>query len=215
LPALHAALAERLAQHPGRGAWVSEECAAILARYRARDAATDYRSLGGAWRLDRRSLAILRALCAWREGSARSRDLPRSWILPDSALLRIAELKPRDVGQLAGVADIPPAVARRFGQELIDEVAQACALPDADLPAAVSPPPGPAETRRVKQLRDRVVEQAERLGVAPEMLARRRELEEMVRSVADGQSPALLAPMRGWRRAVIGDQLWAIAGGTP
>ena len=123
LGALHRALALRVAERPARVTWVAEECAAILARYRARDAATDYRSIGGAWRLDSRGLAVLRALYAWREGRARGRDLPRSWVAPDAALLQLAEAQPASESGVAAVRELPPAVAPLVGwrREVIGE----------------------------------------------------------------------------------------------
>jgi ribonuclease D len=215
LGALHEALARRLEATPERRDWVREECAAVLARYRARDPEGDYRALGGAWKLDARALALLGALYAWREQTARARDLPRSWVLPDAALHRVAERQPCDAASLARIEDIPPAVFRRHGPALLDMVAAARALPADALPDPVAPPPGPAEARRVKQLREEVVATAGRLGIAPEMLARRRELEELLRCATTDGPAASLVPMRGWRRAVIGERLWAIARGEP
>ena len=209
LSELHAALQQRLLAHPGRMAWVEEECAAILSRYRARNPEAEYRNLGGAWKLEPRALAVLRALYAWREQQARTRDLPRSWILPDSALLRIAELQP-DAAGLAHVPDVPPGVLRRHGEALAQRIATARTLPQCDWPQPVPPPPGPAETRRVKQLREIVVARAEELGIAPEMLARRRELEDIVRGLPEGG--ALPAPLQGWRLDAVGSRLGAGAG---
>jgi len=54
---------------------------------------------------------------------------------------------------------------------------------------------------------------AERLAIAPELLARRRDLEELVRCAASGGDPAAQAPMGGWRRAAIGEALWRKAAG--
>ena len=57
-------------------------------------------------------------------------------------------------------------------------------------------------------MRKRVGERARELGIDPALLASRRELERLLRSVADGGE----IPERflGWRRAVVGDELLRI-----
>ena len=210
LPRLHAALSAHLAADPRKAAWAAAECAAIVPRARNREPGVDLGSIGGAWRLDRPRLAALRALHAWRERVARERDLPRNWVVPDAALLRMAEMPALDERALSGVPDLPEAVRRRHGKNLVSEIAAALALDAGAMPEPVPPPPGPAETRRVKALRARVLEHAEALGVAPEMLAKRRDLEDLVRRASTGEAPA--SPLlNGWRREAIGESLWELA----
>ena len=210
LPRLHAALSAHLAADPRKAAWAAAECAAIVPRARNREPGVDLGSIGGAWRLDRPRLAALRALHAWRERVARERDLPRNWVVPDAALLRMAEMPVLDERALSGVPDLPEAVRRRHGKTLVSEIAAAIALDAGAMPEPVPPPPGPAETRRVKALRARVLEHAEALGIAPEMLAKRRDLEDLVRRASTGEAPA--SPLlNGWRREAIGESLWELA----
>lgn len=211
---LHECLQARLAREPVKAAWAAEECASLLPRARARDGAVELGSIGGAWRLDRPRLAALRALHAWRERLARERDLPRSWVVPDAALLRIAEMPVTDLGGLGSVTELPEAARRRHGAALVAEVAAALALDESALPALLPPPPGPAETRLVKTLRERVVAVGEASGVAPEMLAKRRDLEDLVRRSQAGLSADGSVLMRGWRREAIGEMLWNALGGA-
>ena len=212
LPRLYAALQARLSADPRKAAWAAEECAGLVPRARARDAGAELGSIGGAWRLDRPGLAVLRALHAWRDRVARDRDLPRSWVVPDAALLRIAELPARDARSLELVSELPDSARRRHGAALLAEVGAARALDPQQMPALLPPPLGPAENRRVKALRERVVQTGESLGVAPEMLAKRRDLEELVRRAAAGLPAEGLAVFSGWRREAIGEMLWQLAG---
>ena len=94
------------------------------------------------------------------------------------------------------------------------EVAAALALDESALPALLPPPPGPAETRLGKTLRERVVAVGEASGVAPEMLAKRRDLEDLVRRSQAGLSADGSVLMRGWRREAIGEMLWNALGGA-
>ena len=215
LPRLHAAMQAHLEKDPRKFAWAAAECAGIVPRARARESGVDLAGVGGAWRLDRPRLAALRALHAWRERMARDRDLPRSWVVPDAALLRIAEISATDERALGTVAELPEAARRRHGKVILAEVAAALALDPSQMPEPVPPPPGPAETRRVKSLRAHVVERSEALGVAPEMLAKRRDLEELVRCAVSGSTPAHSPLLNGWRREAIGESLWHLANVSP
>lgn len=208
---LHAALLTHLSADPHKAAWAAEECAGLVPRARSREAGVDLAGIGGAWRLDRPRLAALRALLGWRERVARERDLPRSWVVPDAALLRIAEISASDQRALASVAELPDPARRRHGAALLAEVAEALGEDPAQFPEPLPPPLGAAENRRVKTLRAQVVERSEALGVAPEMLAKRRDLEELVRRALAGASAEGCALMTGWRRDAIGESLWHLA----
>lgn len=216
LPRLHDTLNQRLSTETWRAQWASEECEAIVPRFLARSRASDPAAIGGAWRLHPRALAALTGLQAWREREARERDLPRSWVVPDAALLRIAETGAASDSALAAIEELPESSRRRHGRALLGAVAAAAALPEEALPQTLPAPPGPAETRRVKALRDVVQQRAEALGIAPEMLARRRELEELVRSAGGAsRGESALALLEGWRRAAIGDELKRLAEAMP
>ena len=210
LPALWAKLAQRLAAVPA-GAWAREECTAVLERFRERDTANAYRNIGGAWRLDGSGLAVLRALCDWRERTARDKDLPRNWVVPDAALLQIAQLKPVNAQQLESLSELQPGSRRRFGSEILSAVGTG--LGSTDLPAPVPAPPTAAQGRLVKALRAQLVQRGASLGIAPEMLARRRDLEELLRWRADAAPTDALGLMRGWRRSVIGEELLRLTEG--
>lgn len=217
LPRLHECLEARLAAQAWRMQWAAEECAAIVPRFRARMRSSDPAAIGGAWRLRPRALAALAGLHAWREREARERDLPRSWVVPDAALLRIAETGATSDATLAAIDELPESSRRRHGRALLAAVAAAAAMPEEDLPPVLPAPPGPAETRRVKALREVVQQRAEALGIAPEMLARRRELEELVRSTggSDREERQSLALLEGWRRVAIGEELQRLVEAMP
>jgi ribonuclease D len=67
----------------------------------------------------------------------------------------------------------------------------------------------------VKALRAHVVEMSEVLGVAPEMLARRRELEDLVRRASGNGAAEDSSLLIGWRREAIGESLWRMARELP
>ncbi len=170
-------------------------------------AAPDYfRKIKSAWKLEPRQLAVLQAVCDWREGMARSRDKPRSWIIDDKACLQLAQVMPEDLHQLRTRVELPPAVLRKQGDTLLGLVASQQALPDAQLPA---PLPAPLDARQrdcQKRLKQRAAQIAAELGVAPQVLVAARDYEALVRGTPD--EPGY---WQGWRRERVIEPLRALA----
>ncbi|HET6471793.1 MAG TPA: ribonuclease D [Pseudomonadales bacterium] len=191
-----AAALERL----GRTAWCQEEIGQRLG-YAPVEPDLAYLNLRISWRGDRRGLARLRAMCAWRERYARDKDLPRGHVVKDQQLVELASQRSVDRETIVRVLE-PPA-ARRHGKELLGLVEQADALPDDALPAALEAPLTTAESRMLKELKAIGAECARGLGIAEELLSRRRDLEKCLRTIrADGRLPDNFL---GWRRALVGD----------
>ena len=77
---------------------------------------------------------------------------------------------------------------------------------DVDLPAPAPKPLTPAQTQLLKQMKSLGEAAAVGANVAPEVLLRKRDLEELIRL---GTLPSALC---GWRKALIGDSLLRLAG---
>jgi ribonuclease D len=60
-----------------------------------------------AYRLPPEQQRVLAEVVDWREGEARHRDRPRSWILNDKIVTGVARSVPRSVRELAAVEDMP------------------------------------------------------------------------------------------------------------
>jgi ribonuclease D len=195
-------------QQRGRLKWLQEDCARLLADAAREVAPGDYyRSIGNAWKLRRKSLAVLAALARWREVTARQLDKPRAHVVPDQVLVSIAQRQPQNLQQLRAIPDLHPMSLRRHGEALLRIVGEA----DVDAPLPPLPAPLPRESKAVLSvLRDAVAEVATAQGVAPEVLVRRRHLEAIVESVRAG-APALPPALEGWRRPLLGDCLLAAA----
>lgn len=202
---LQAALDER-----GRGGWVSEETATLEdpALYRT-DPAAAWRRLKGLHRLRPTEQAAARALAEWRERRAVESDRPRGWIMADEALYAIATRAPETVAALGSIDSVPPATVRKRGEEIVALVRAARADAEASATTSTSilePPrrPTPEEQAQAARLLRIVRERAETLGISPEVLATRRDVEALAfGSVAPDRSPLL----RGWRGEVLGAAL--------
>ncbi len=207
LPVYRAQLAEltRL----GRLAWFEEEIGHRIG-FELIDPERSYLNLKKAWRCNRRELARLQLLCAWRERYARTKDLPRGHVVKDDQLVDLVQH--RSVDRETIVDTIEPASARRHGKELLALIEQADALPDDTLPPPMAAPFNSAETRTLKELKAIGAECARTLEMAEELLSRRRDLETCLRSVrSDGRLPE---NFRGWRHALVGEVFESKLAGT-
>jgi ribonuclease D len=196
-------LAERLEaelERLGRGAWASQESAALcnpdLYEF---DAVGAWRRVKGAGQMEGATLARIAALAHWREEEARHRNRPRRWILGDEAILALAERVPDSHDALARAAVLPPAVMRRHGDTLLALLHEAA---DAEPPERPAPARlEPAQDRLARKLMARLRALAEQHRVSAPLLATRRDVEALVLGRRD------LPLLQGWRRDLAGAEL--------
>jgi ribonuclease D len=195
----------------GRYQWMEEECERLLS------AANDYPNpedyylrVASAWKLDRHALMVLKTLCAWREQEARQQDKPRNHVVRERSLLLVARDMPQDREELKSVAEMSPREIRKYGDRILLLAREAMHVDEEHCPALLKKPLGKEAALLLKTLRAIVVSTAEKLRLAPEMLARKKQLEELIEQVLDAVEPELPPSLDGWRKAVIGDQLMQI-----
>ncbi|RDB43718.1 ribonuclease D [Halomonas sp. DQ26W] len=189
-----------------RMGWLEADCSELVAQA-LRSEGSDgqwYLRHRYLWRLSPCQMEAYRLLTIWREGEARRRNLPRGWLVNDRVLYGTAERMPENRYQLAEVEDIKPGMIKRDGDTLLALVKQARGTEAEALPPALPWPMDPAFKRRLKALKRVVNEVAGRLGLAPEVLLRRRELEAMV--TADLKGEKLPLPV-GWRGECLAEAL--------
>lgn len=193
------AMASELATQ-GKLGWLEEECERLLAL--RDDNTAPWQRVKGLTQLEGRPLAIAAALAAWREGVARAADRPRNWILRDELLLLIARRQPRRLAELTELPGLPPATARRHGEQLLALVADETLEPPA-LPPRV-PRLSTDGNRLLGECQQLVRDRAADAKVAPTLLATRRDLEQLLQG--DG-SPRFA---QGWRASLVGEALLAL-----
>jgi len=152
--------------------------------------------------LDADRTRLARALAAWRERRAAERNRPRGWILEDTALREIVARVPRTLEQLSGVPDMPAGVVKHCGSELLECIRDSN-VPEPPPPMPARLRPDPARNILVKKLSTLNQEIAAEVGVSPEVLATRRDLEQL----ADGDRDAPV--LQGWRKSIVGERLLA------
>jgi ribonuclease D len=203
LPLVYSMLREQL-EKLGRYAWAVEDSARLVdpVLYIV-DPGEAWRRLAGIPRLPVPAQLRARRLARWREENALRADRPRQWILGDKSLLDIALRRPRTEAELAGCAEVAPGTARRQGEALLAELDEADRefAGGTDLKQEARPElVDPEQLKRIGKVVDDV---AKSLGLAPEILATRKDITAAIRGEPD------LRPLTGWRRTVIGEPLLA------
>ena len=156
----------------------------------------------GAKKLKGQKLCALQHLSAWREGKARSDNLPRSWLMKDDLLLNIAQLQPSSILELKDIKGIQERLLRKYGAEIL-----------ATLDKAKQVQPQVASSEKIRKSLNKKEEAmldvltaivkmlAADNNLHPAILAPKKEIEKLIRR----DSESLL--LKGWRHSLIGESL--------
>ena len=198
---MYQALTQAL-QAKGRESWFAEDMA-NRGSYTEPDPGDYFSQVKRAWRLSPRELARLQSLCRWRENAARHFDLPRNRIVWDDHLMTLAGQEVVTMSELQRL--LPAPVARKYGNALLDAHAKGASL---KVPQPLDKPLTASQSARVKALRAVAAEHATELGVAAELLARRKDVEACFRHF--GAKRELSTHYQGWRSDIIGAEFTEI-----
>jgi len=201
-------LAGELAQS-GRDGWVEEELRVLT------DPETYRTEPEEAWRRIKtrntapRFLAILRELARFREDYAQSRNIPRSRVYKDDALVELAATKPQSAQDL-GRSRLLLREARKgeIAEGILAAVRAGLDCPQDRLPT----PHKGADRQQVNPaladlLRVLLKAKSETYGVAAKLIASAADLDAMAGGDRD------VAALRGWRRDVFGDDALRLCDG--
>jgi ribonuclease D len=148
-----------------------------------------------------RFLAIVRELARFREDYAQTKNVPRSRVMKDDALLEIASTKPTSMEEL-GRARLLLREGRKadVAEGIIAAVRAGLAVKPEDYPHARDDREQlQVDSALADLLRVLLKSKAEKLGVAQKLVANAADLEAIAAGGRDG--PAL----HGWRREVFGE----------
>ena len=172
----------------GRERWVLEDCLALEDRQLYEpDPSQAWVRLRGLAQLAPPARARAKATAVWRERLARSRDLPRAWILPDAAIFAVAH------------GSLPP-LNDGLAASLQGALAQASQDAEDQQPPQDARPT-PEQKAVIERLGKIVDARAAELKVSAEILAPRGELKALGMGSRDTHT------MTGWRREEIGTRL--------
>jgi ribonuclease D len=191
----------RRLEQDNRLGWVAEEMAILNnpATYRT-DPETAWERLRPR-STNRRFLHVLKEVAAWREKEAQRVNIPRQRLIKDEALLEIAATAPANTDALARVRGVTRGFAEgRSGTALLDVLAAARRVPDAELPVV----PQHRDTARpsaalVSLLKVLLAAKSEQHHVAPRLVASSDDIDRL--ALEDNPD---VAALHGWRREVFG-----------
>ena len=195
----------------GRGVWLDDEMA------RVSDPATYANDPETAWqrlRVPSRKpdvLGRLKALAAWREREAKSKDVPRGRIVKDETIGDLAATPPKTQADLGRVRGLSVAWATNdIGRRLMTALAEAKPMSPDEMPVREVARPGlSSEGALIADLLKLLLKiRAKEANVAPKLIARGEELDAIAGGVREG-----LAILGGWRFDVFGKDALALVNG--
>ncbi|OYV48893.1 MAG: ribonuclease D, partial [Acidocella sp. 20-58-15] len=150
---------------------------------------------------NRRQLALVQAIAAWREREAQRINIPRQRLVKDEQIPEIAALAPADAEALTRARGISAGFAQgKSGTSLLEVIAAAKAIPEEDLPrierTREAQRASPALVALLKVLLNA---RAEQNNVAARLLASSEEIEALA---LDETAPN--AANEGWRGEMFG-----------
>ncbi len=189
--------------------WVLEECRQLTdAAMAPEDIENSYQQrFKQAWKLRPRQLSVLKALSTWREEQARERDMPRNFLLHNNSMMAIAMRPPGNMRELSMVERVRGRTLSEDGKQLLKLVKDSWEVDPEAYPEQPPRPLSASWSKQLKPLKELVRVTAEELNLAPEILVRRKDLEQLVRSGMESGEFSLPEELRGWRRGVIGQPL--------
>jgi len=209
LLAVHDKVAAEL-EDRGRLSWAEQECELLLRRPRnGVEPSKAWWRLKEARQLRGRSRAIAQEVAAWRETRAQAADQPPRYILPDLALVSIANRPPKNRDELSQVRGIDGRYLKGgAAAELMEAVQRGRDLPDGE----VNVPPTDELDRPLRPavtlVSAWVAQLASDLSIDAALLATRSDLHAFLR----GEAGARLA--EGWRHELVGDPVRRLVDGS-
>jgi ribonuclease D len=200
----------RALEEKGRWSWAQEEFQRLEGtRWEEEDAGTAFLRLKGARELERRELALLRELVAWRDAVARELDRSAFRVAGNEVLFDLARRSPSSIDELQATKGLARSVISKYGTGLLDALARGRAVAESELPRF---PKGLRWTRdpeheervsRLKKVRDRM---AAELELDPGVLCPRERLEAVARrNPTTVEQLADVPELRRWQIEVLGD----------
>ena len=192
-------LARKLEQ-TGRDKWVAEELRTLTNPetyvVKPEDAWKRIKTRNGSGRF----LAVLRELARFREGYAQSRDVPRSRVYKDDAMVELASTKPATLQDLSrSRLLLREARKGEIAEGILRAVEEGLKCPPEDMPkldtarSKLQVNPALADLLRVL-----LKAKSEEFGVASKLIASASDLDELSAGARD------LPALSGWRRDVFG-----------
>lgn len=182
-----------------------------------------YLTFSNNWKLNEQQRFVLKQLAAWRLTVARERNIAINFVVKEAHLFAVSTALPKSKGQLSNLGLLPQEI-RKHGDSLVGIVNQSLEkYRDAEEPNLLQVP----KIRRLNdvshykqsfgQLKQLCIELAKQRGIAPEILASKKQLNQLLKwwwfdleeTSVQGLMPDLLL---GWRKSLMQEALTKLLG---
>ncbi len=191
----------------GRLGWAEDECE--LARMKGlsiREPQDAWLRIKEARSLGARARTAAQALAAWRERSAQDRNIPVRHVLPDLAIVALAQKAPSTVADVSRTRGLERrSVSKRDAAEIVEVIAASKDLEPPEAQARKSSG-GPDLRPAVTLIAAWMSQYADDMNLDPAMLGSRGDIEDFVRS---GESRLA----HGWRHDLAGSPIRSLLAG--
>ena len=185
--------------------WLSEECEKLLQAsnyYVAPEQA--WKQVKGTGKLTAKQFYYSRQISQWREQSAQTKNLPRRWLLPDSAILELSQLKNFNGESITQCLKQEAPKSLRHANAITEILQQPIPTEIADnLAAPVDQRLSKEQRTLIKKLMEFTRNRAQQINTSASLLANRKSLVDLVLGHQSKVST-------GWRKQQIGEDLLPI-----
>lgn len=191
--------------------WAKDECAKFTnpSRY-MNDQESAFLKVKGSGSLSRRNLAVLKFIYQLRESRAQRVNKPTRALISDNLLIEIAKRAPERIQDLHKIRGFRNDQINDLGSDLIAAINKGKAIKESDCPLL--------PTLSIPDKEDTVLSdvlylllklKSNQIGIAPELVAVRNSINQLVRYYRnnDRQSLLELDIMKGWRHENVGNLL--------
>lgn len=196
----------------GRTDWAREEFTRLTQNAAPEEPAAErWRKLRGLGSLDRRKLAVVRALFTWREEMAACTNRPTRTIIRDDLIIEIARRNPKRSGDLLPVRGLP----KRDLEAIVQTVVAALQLPADQYPRLADRDQDPSQVALITNVLTAVLgDFCVRHKLAPNLVATSTDVKLLVRArLNGGDLPTESQLTRGWRAQSVLPELLAVLEG--
>ncbi len=157
-----------------------------------------------------KTLAVLKALAAWREETAQKRDIPRPWVMRDDTLVDMAAQAPTDINNLKKIRNMSSDMAEgKVGKTILPIIKAALASDPKTWPSKARKKPLPPSTSATMDILKMLLKiECVQHGVAAKLVASNDDLEAIA-----GSDSLDVKALKGWRYEVFGKDALALKAG--
>ena len=181
--------------------WLEEECTHLLKLENyVVDPAIAWKQVKGVGRLDAQSLFFVQQLATWREQTAKTKNLPRKWILTDQAMIELAIRKPADHLSVEHVLQDQSPKSVRHTDHVVEILQHASRSHYGEVESMADRRLTRPQQALVKDMMKVIRRHAEEIGTSSTLLANRKSLVNLVLGLNSKVN-------EGWRQKEIGQRL--------